>query len=169
MEIKRVTVGGINGNGGREYRIFFLDGIWLSFDSMPGDRELYRSHKSSSCGLPDTPIALSIDQHAKQARELLVADVVGKYDQPTTIYFALKTSVGASFLYCACPTDPGGTIIQAQIDSLKAEKAELLEALEALRDEQNGPPLVKHADQWQAALDKATAILAKHNPQTRSE
>ena len=166
MEIKRVTVSGIDGNGGREYRVYFVNDQWLSFNSMPGDRELYRSHKSSSCGLPDAPISLPIDQHAKQARELLVADVVGKYDQPTTIYFAVKTSVGASFLYCACPTDPGGTIIQAQIDSLKAEKAELLEALEALRDEQNGPPLIKYAEQWQTAFDKATAILAKHNTQT---
>lgn len=159
MEIKRVTVSGINGNGGREYRVFFLDGTWLSFDSMPGDRELYRGHKSSSCGSPDAPIPLNIDQHTKQARELLAADVVGKYDQPTTICFAVKMQ-----------SDPGGTIIQAQIDRLKAEKTELLDALGALADEQNGPPLIKYADQWQAAFDKATTILAKarnNNTQTR--
>lgn len=60
--------------------------------------------------------------------------------------------------------DSGGTIIQAQIDRLKTDKIELLNALEALRDEQNGPPLVRHADRWQAAYDKACAILDKHNP-----
>ena len=36
----------------------------------------------------------------------------------------------------------------------------LIDALEELRDVQNGPPLVKYAEQWQAAFDKANALLA---------
>lgn len=90
MEIKTITVGGIYGNGGREYRVYYTDGCWLSFNSMPGDKELYQSHTSSQCGLPDAPITLDIDKYAKQAREVLVADVVGKYNKPTTIFFAVK-------------------------------------------------------------------------------
>lgn len=168
MEIERVTVSGICGNGGREYRVYYTDGRWLSFDSMPGDRELYQSHTSSFCGLPDAPITLDIDKYAKQAHELLVTDVVGKYDQPTTIYFAVKMKLlmGKDWMYA----NLDNTTIQAQIDHLKAEKEELLDALGALADEQNGPPLIKYADQWQAAFDKATTILAKardNNPQTK--
>lgn len=33
------------------------------------------------------------------------------------------------------------------------------DALQALYDEQNGAPLIRHADRWQAAMDKASALL----------
>lgn len=38
---------------------------------------------------------------------------------------------------------------------------ELVAALEDLRGEQNGPPLLKYEVQWQAACDRADAALAK--------
>jgi hypothetical protein len=41
-------------------------------------------------------------------------------------------------------------------DSYEALKA----ALQALYDEQNGPPLIERATQWQAAMDRARALLA---------
>lgn len=42
---------------------------------------------------------------------------------------------------------------------LKRGNAELIEALETLMDEQNGPPLIRHAAAWQAAMDLATKAL----------
>jgi hypothetical protein len=39
--------------------------------------------------------------------------------------------------------------------------ADLLEALETLVDEQNGPPLYRHAAGWEAAMNKARAAIAK--------
>lgn len=47
------------------------------------------------------------------------------------------------------------------------EKVDLFYALEKLRDEQNGPPLLQYAKQWQAAFDKANDVLTKYNPQTK--
>lgn len=44
---------------------------------------------------------------------------------------------------------------------LQAELAEALEALRALLDEQDGPPLIRRAQQWQAAVDAARALLIK--------
>ena len=40
------------------------------------------------------------------------------------------------------------------------EARALAKALENLRDEQNGPPLERHKDRWQAAYDNASQILA---------
>lgn len=40
--------------------------------------------------------------------------------------------------------------------------AELVDALRELRDRQNGPPLIRDAAQWEAAMAKADAVLAKH-------
>lgn len=40
---------------------------------------------------------------------------------------------------------------------------ELAEALQSLYDEQNGPPLIRYAEQWQMAADKASKALAKYN------
>lgn len=39
--------------------------------------------------------------------------------------------------------------------------AELLEALESLRDWQNGPPTVTHEKQWQAAMELAERAISK--------
>jgi len=38
---------------------------------------------------------------------------------------------------------------------------ELLEALEDLIAEQNGPPLIRDAARWQAVMDKAAVAIAK--------
>lgn len=38
---------------------------------------------------------------------------------------------------------------------------EALELLRALLDEQDGPPLLRRAKQWQAAVDAARALLIK--------
>lgn len=51
--------------------------------------------------------------------------------------------------------------LKARIDRLEAERADLFYALEKLHGEQNGPPLIQYADQWQAAFDEATILLAK--------
>jgi hypothetical protein len=40
----------------------------------------------------------------------------------------------------------------------------LREALRDLLDEQNGPPLVRRADEWQAAVDQARAVLGEVKP-----
>jgi hypothetical protein len=42
---------------------------------------------------------------------------------------------------------------------LEAENAKLKEALQSLYDEQNGPPLIRHKESWQAAMDEAGALL----------
>jgi len=44
---------------------------------------------------------------------------------------------------------------------LIAAAPELFEALGALVDEQNGPPLIRDAERWQAAMDKARTALNK--------
>ena len=41
----------------------------------------------------------------------------------------------------------------------KAQRDALLEALQDLCDEQEGPPLVRRHRQWQAAIDKARAAI----------
>jgi hypothetical protein len=43
---------------------------------------------------------------------------------------------------------------------LLAVNAELVEALQDLYDEQNGPPLIRHEAKWHAAMDSARAALA---------
>lgn len=46
--------------------------------------------------------------------------------------------------------------LATQVD---ARIAELENALQALCDEQNGPPLERRKDQWQRAFDQARALL----------
>jgi hypothetical protein len=41
----------------------------------------------------------------------------------------------------------------------EAEADKLRDALQSLLDVQNGPPLVQNADEWQAAVDQARALL----------
>lgn len=48
----RLTVGGIDGNSGREYRVHFSAVSWVAFHSMPGDSVLYCGHVSS-CAATD--------------------------------------------------------------------------------------------------------------------
>lgn len=72
MDIKKVTISDVNGNGGREYRVHFSDGCWLSFESIPGDNKLYCGH---------TAAGASVDQYASEARKLLISDFVGKQDK----------------------------------------------------------------------------------------
>ena len=49
----------------------------------------------------------------------------------------------------------------AELRRLHAQRDALLEALQALYDEQEGPPLIRRHRQWQAAMDKARAAIAK--------
>jgi hypothetical protein len=49
---------------------------------------------------------------------------------------------------------------QAQRDA--EDVAELVDALRELRDRQNGPPLIRDAAAWEAAMAKADAVLAKY-------
>ena len=43
--------------------------------------------------------------------------------------------------------------------ALKAQRDALLEALQALYDEQQGPPLIRHQAAWEAAMQKARAAI----------
>ena len=43
--------------------------------------------------------------------------------------------------------------------TLNTENERLREALQELYDWQNGPPLIRKAKQWQAAMDKAEKLL----------
>lgn len=47
-----------------------------------------------------------------------------------------------------------------EIDRQRAEIDELRAALEALYDEQNGPPLFAREHQWKAAMERARVVLA---------
>ena len=49
---------------------------------------------------------------------------------------------------------------QRPVCRLTRERDALLEALQALYDEQEGPPLIRRHRQWQAAMDKARAAIA---------
>ena len=48
-----------------------------------------------------------------------------------------------------------------KIAAVEAQRDALLEALQALYDEQESPPLIRRHRQWQAAMDKARAAIAK--------
>jgi uncharacterized protein YoxC len=50
---------------------------------------------------------------------------------------------------------------QKTINEAADEIERLREALRDLLDEQNGPPLVRRADEWQAAVDQARATLGE--------
>lgn len=47
-------------------------------------------------------------------------------------------------------------------NKLRADVAELAECLRDLHDYQNGPPLIKYQDEWQAAIEKTITLLNKH-------
>ena len=47
------------------------------------------------------------------------------------------------------------------IEKLEKEKAELLEALIELYDNQNDAPLERHRARWEAAMAKASAAILK--------
>ena len=46
-----------------------------------------------------------------------------------------------------------------KIAAVEAQRDALLEALQALYDEQNGPPLLRHQSAWEAAIEKARAAI----------
>jgi hypothetical protein len=46
-------------------------------------------------------------------------------------------------------------------EKAEAERDEAVVALQVLYDEQNGPPLGRHAERWRSAMDAAEAVLAK--------
>ena len=50
---------------------------------------------------------------------------------------------------------------EIQIADLEAQRDLLLEALQALYDEQQGPPLIRHQAAWEAAMEKARAAIKK--------
>lgn len=51
--------------------------------------------------------------------------------------------------------------IRASMFELEKEKAELLEALIELYDNQNDAPLERHRARWEAAMAKASAAILK--------
>ena len=48
-----------------------------------------------------------------------------------------------------------------KLAAVEAQRDALLEALQALYDEQNGPPLIRHQAAWEAAMQKARAAIKK--------
>ena len=56
-------------------------------------------------------------------------------------------------------------VLEMQLCRAKARNAELTDALQCLYDEQQGPPLElpRHKASWQAAMDKARALLEASN------
>ncbi len=60
----------------------------------------------------------------------------------------------------------GFTVAANELRRLHAQRDALLEALQDLCDEQEGPPLVRRHRQWQAAIDKARAAIAKAEENT---
>jgi len=52
--------------------------------------------------------------------------------------------------------------LQAENARLREQADALAEALQDLMDEQNGPPLIRDAEYWQAAWDKSAAALAAY-------
>lgn len=49
--------------------------------------------------------------------------------------------------------------LQAKIVRLEDEETELAGALRDLHDTQNGPPLIRDAKCWRAAMDRSIAVL----------
>ena len=50
-------------------------------------------------------------------------------------------------------------IYASMLAQLEKEKAELLDALSDLLDEQNGPPIWSRANEWQAICDRASTAI----------
>lgn len=48
-----------------------------------------------------------------------------------------------------------------EVNALRIELAEMRAALETLVDEQNGPPLARHADSWRKAMCEAARLLGR--------
>ncbi len=51
--------------------------------------------------------------------------------------------------------------LRMERDRLREINAELVGALETLYDEQNGPPLVRRSAEWDDAMNRARAIIAR--------
>lgn len=67
---------------------------------------------------------------------------------------------GHSLEHCLHATGWVCRDLRIALDAAQAEIARLREALECLIDEQNGPPIERHAHSWQMAMDRARAALA---------
>ena len=50
---------------------------------------------------------------------------------------------------------------KARIDELEAELADVKDTLQSLADIQNGSPLIRDEEKWQAIMDKAYKLLSK--------
>jgi len=68
--------------------------------------------------------------------------------------------------YCGIAGPSAETIEQAQEAwNTRQSDTELVDALQDLYDEQNGPPLIRHQSSWQKAMDKAGEMLTKFAPE----
>ena len=50
-------------------------------------------------------------------------------------------------------------VMRQRLVRAETQRDALLEALQALYDEQNGPPLIRHQAAWEAAMEKARAAI----------
>jgi hypothetical protein len=50
--------------------------------------------------------------------------------------------------------------LENEIERLRSELIEARRVLQDLRDEQNGPPLLRREKEWQAAMDAAESVLS---------
>ena len=99
-----------------------------------------------------------VEHHSKHADDLIAENVKLRAD--------LERFTGHGLLDCHAICDQRDAAI-ARIDRAEAELAAerervrvLREALENLRDEQNGAPLCTRETEWKEAMDKADAALA---------
>ena len=76
----------------------------------------------------------------------------------------MSTQPTAIFLAEVMESDPASKMhhdaAAAELRRLHAQRDALLEALQALYDEQEGPPLIRRHRQWQEAIDKTRAAIA---------
>ncbi len=71
---------------------------------------------------------------------------------------------------CYIDEKPGIHCILARASKkLEAELAAYKDVLQELRDEQNGPPLLRREKQWQAAMDKTDGLLSPLKSETMSK
>lgn len=52
-------------------------------------------------------------------------------------------------------------VLCAELEAAEARCKRLASALRALRDEQEGAPLIRRKDKWQAAVDESDRLLAE--------
>lgn len=96
-----------------------------------------------------------------QRLERLGQDSVGNYGMPICAEAAaeLRRLHGIEFALRDCEKTLEG-MAKKYMDAAD-QRDELLGALKALLDEQEGPPLIRRHRQWQAAVDACRAAIAK--------